>query len=434
MNIVARLKGARSQRGAVAITLGLTLVVLIGFAGLAIDLGRFFIIKAELQNAMDACALSAASQLRPGANDTNALIRAKAYGNVFSKGAPSDPGVRNRANFQSKELDQNVLEITFAISNAGPFNAIGLADPNTAKYVKCQYPYADLPIFFMQVLNPLLTTQTVSAMAVAKRELPTSSCLPVVVCANGTTSPYGLTEGQWLTVISGPSQNVSGFFGWGILSSPGGANQMKDALSGTYQCDVSVTGQQLYGSGLMSGLTKEWNTRFGLYASAMDPDKAPPDFTGYAYSDEAGGNWQVPGLVKNAYSGVNTLDPTIPNFETINNSLNLAQKQYQDSPQPTDFPLNKYPKLQPASDQAEKGRLYRRIAAAPIAQCPADNGPFTNVVNDWACLLMLNPFDESGPQTAARRKAKVEFLGLASVANSPCAGGEANKIAPVLTQ
>ena len=433
MNTVTRLKGTRHQhqRGAVAITLGLTLIVLIGFAGLAIDLGRFFVIKAELQNAMDACALSAASQLRSGAHDANALTRATAYGKVFFK-TDVDNAVKNHVNFQSMVPNPDVLEITFASSNAGPFN---VTDPNEAQYVKCQYPLTDLPIYFMQVLNPLLTTQTVSAMAVAKRELPNSSCLPVVVCADGTTSPYGLTEGQWLTVISGPNQNVGGFFGWGILSSPGGANQIKDALSGSYQCDVSMTGQQLYGKGLMSGLTKEWNTRFGLYASAMNPDTAPPDYTGYAYSDEAGGNWQVPGLVKNAYSGVNTLDPTIPNFVTINNSLNLAQKQYQDeSPQPIDFPIDKYPKMQPPEEQKEKGRLYRRIAAAPIAQCPVDNGPFTNVVNDWACLLMLNPFDESGSQTAPKRKAKVEFLGLASDADSPCSGGDLNKIAPVLTQ
>ena len=51
----------REQRGAVMILFSLTIVVLIGFAGLAIDLGRAFVIKTELQNAMDACALSAAS-------------------------------------------------------------------------------------------------------------------------------------------------------------------------------------------------------------------------------------------------------------------------------------------------------------------------------------------------------------------------------------
>ena len=59
------------QRGSVAIMFGLTLVVLIGFIGLSVDLGRFFVIKSELQNAMDACALSAASQLKPGAGDPN---------------------------------------------------------------------------------------------------------------------------------------------------------------------------------------------------------------------------------------------------------------------------------------------------------------------------------------------------------------------------
>ncbi|MEZ5662936.1 MAG: Tad domain-containing protein [Burkholderiaceae bacterium] len=78
------------QRGAVAVILGITVTVLIGFAGLAIDLGRFFIVKTELQNAMDACALSASTQLRPGQNNPNALTRAIAYGRVFTTGGVSE--------------------------------------------------------------------------------------------------------------------------------------------------------------------------------------------------------------------------------------------------------------------------------------------------------------------------------------------------------
>ena len=49
----------QAQRGAVAIIVGLTLAVLVGFAGLAIDGGRLYVNKTELQNAADACALAA---------------------------------------------------------------------------------------------------------------------------------------------------------------------------------------------------------------------------------------------------------------------------------------------------------------------------------------------------------------------------------------
>jgi Flp pilus assembly protein TadG len=46
------------QRGAVAIIVGLVLAVLMGFAGLALDVGHLYVEKTELQNAADACALA----------------------------------------------------------------------------------------------------------------------------------------------------------------------------------------------------------------------------------------------------------------------------------------------------------------------------------------------------------------------------------------
>ena len=60
VNVRASSNGIRrNQRGAVAIIVGLTLAVLIGFAGLALDLGRLYVNKSELQNAADSCALAA---------------------------------------------------------------------------------------------------------------------------------------------------------------------------------------------------------------------------------------------------------------------------------------------------------------------------------------------------------------------------------------
>ena len=47
----------RGQRGVVAIVVGLTMAVMLGFVGLAIDGGRLYLTKTELQNAADACAL-----------------------------------------------------------------------------------------------------------------------------------------------------------------------------------------------------------------------------------------------------------------------------------------------------------------------------------------------------------------------------------------
>ena len=424
MKTVVRLKTMRSQcqRGAVAITFGLTLVVLIGFVGLAIDLGRFFVIKTELQNGMDACALSAASQLRPGANDTKALDRAKAYGKVFFKSDVND-AIKNKVNFQNMVPDPGTLEITFATSNAGPYN---ITDPNTAKYVKCQYPLTDLPIYFMQVLNPLLTTQTVNAWAVAKRETPAASCIPVALCTDNDEGT-GYAEGDWISVVgdkAGP-----GFFGWVDFDpSGGGPNTIDDILAGSKTCDVSRVNDLIkMEPGNMAGLDEPWNSRFGWY-DKLDKTTAPPDKTGFAYSNapavppDPAGNWPSG---KAAYS----------DYQSKRNAFTPYQTQQPPGIEKAPGANNYDPII--SEDHQKYGRADRRIAVAPIVNCTKwtnPGGPSDPVpILKWGCILMLNPYINKGP-SAEYQKAKVEFLDLASDPDSPCSGGEENAIAPVLTQ
>ena len=148
-------KAGSAQRGAVALVLGLTLAVLIGFAGLALDLGRFFVNKSELQNAMDACALAAATQLRPGLDNPLALTQAVAYGRVFATGGTGNiEAIKNRINFQSQTVDPDLLQITFAEALDGTYLDSSAANYNTAKYARCTYALSGLPVLFMRVLNP----------------------------------------------------------------------------------------------------------------------------------------------------------------------------------------------------------------------------------------------------------------------------------------
>ena len=51
------------QRGAVIVTVCLLMLFLLGFMAFALDYGRLFIVKTELQTALDSCALSAAQEL-----------------------------------------------------------------------------------------------------------------------------------------------------------------------------------------------------------------------------------------------------------------------------------------------------------------------------------------------------------------------------------
>ena len=65
---------ATAQRGAILPMVGLTLVVVLGFAGLVIDIGGMFVAKTELQSALDSCSLSAAAEL-DGAADSHHVVR-----------------------------------------------------------------------------------------------------------------------------------------------------------------------------------------------------------------------------------------------------------------------------------------------------------------------------------------------------------------------
>src|SRR5215212_196325 len=51
------------ERGSVVVTTALSMVVLLAFLGGVIDIGRIYVIKSELQNAADSCALAAAGAL-----------------------------------------------------------------------------------------------------------------------------------------------------------------------------------------------------------------------------------------------------------------------------------------------------------------------------------------------------------------------------------
>lgn len=417
-------RSAARQRGAVAIILGIMLAVLIGFAGLALDLGRFFIIKTELQNAMDACALSASTQLRPGQSDPNALERAIAYGRVFTTGGVStadreggEPLIMNRVNFQAGTVNVQAENITFSEDLSGPYVTQGSADPNTAAFVQCSLPLANIPVFFMRVLNPLLTTQTVSARAVATLASSASTCaIPVAVCrtAGGTSgNNFGLTVGQWLTQPVGPGSTYgTGNFGWIDFSPPaGGADEVADLLTGSGQCALTVGAVVGESGNLGTAGERAWNTRFGVYQASGSPTTAPPDRTGFGYNDS---NWPSR---SNAYAGsgggVNNYIQSVAAYSPYQGPLT---------------PGGAYSSITSAQHQAFN--QLRRVAVAPVVNCDTWNtGGADPAVEGWACVLMLHPVRGSVITPA------MEFLGLSTNPGSPCATtGQPGTFGPLVPQ
>ena len=179
------------QRGSVAIATALSLVVLVGFTGIVMDYGRLTVMKAELQNAADACALSAAREL-DGAAD--ALTRAQ--------GAGAAVATRNSVNFQSGAVALAGADMRFgsALSDLsgtnGNYQTVAQGAPATATYALCTARLANIGMTLSSVVG--VGPQTLEASAVAQARMVLPACaLPFGLCR----APFGLSHDQWFRIL-----------------------------------------------------------------------------------------------------------------------------------------------------------------------------------------------------------------------------------------
>lgn len=209
-----------SRRGYVLVMLGTSLATLLGLVGLAVDVGRMYVVKSESQSFADAASFNAVAKLAitPGAYTAAASAAAQ---------TPKKWEMGTRA-FTS-------VTTTFSITPAGPF----VSSPPNATY-KCArvVTSVSLPLYF---LPPLIqtTTATIAAAAVAGQletttlpggEFPFSPMSRKNNSPDSASDPYGYQVGNTYT------------FRWG--SAGGGTNSTCDggldestgvALGGTYR-------------------------------------------------------------------------------------------------------------------------------------------------------------------------------------------------------
>jgi Flp pilus assembly protein TadG len=412
------------QHGAVAIIVGLTLAVLLGFAGLVIDLGRMYVNKAELQSAADACALAAANELicdsTVGTCPSEFLHNAEAAGIFVAS--------RNNRNFQGNSVTIAANDVRFhtALGPNGSYQPRAAASASS-KFAMCTARTTGLVPWFMGVLG--IGNQSVSATAVATLAPGQTSCTaaPVGVCAkpgysSTSTPPFGYGVGEWIISnfngngSGGPDgPDLAGQFRWvDFTPSAGGTNEVRDQLLGKSSvCGIRV-GNNVKETGEKQGAKSAWNTRFGFYpngANAETAETAPPDKTGYAYPSTA-----IP-IGTSAYA-------------------NYRSKQAAFSP----FKASEYAPRGAAGNIAGNAtadanyKTYgaeRRLIAAPIIDC---NTGAQVPIKAMACILMLNPMSNGNTGSLY-----LEWRGLANAANSPCrtsgvAGGTTGALVPTLVQ
>ncbi|SFH93263.1 Putative Flp pilus-assembly TadE/G-like [Collimonas sp. OK307] len=415
------------QDGAVIVTVSLVLLLLLGFMAIALDFGHLFVVKTELQTAMDSCALAAAQELD---GEGTALTRAWSAGKTA--------GNLNGVNFQSATWSgQGALvnaDITFKDSAY-----VATVDPTKAKYAQCQHTQSGVKMWLLQSMGAFSgdtatysNTKNVLALAVATRASAQTTCpIPVGLKpkATGTAPNYGFQIGEWVNMIGNGTQS-NGEMGWYNLNGSTNASETKTELGEPGYCGTKL-GDTLGTPGIQSSVDATWNYRFGIYKNNdPGPSVNHPDYSGYAYTST---NW-TNAVPQNAWSGTPAAgsDPSAANFTTKRAafaSYDNTGTSVNGGDTITGLSMKGGFKTLATPGAGGEHNLYgfsRRLVTSPVVNT-------SNKVIDYVCMFMLQPL--SGPTATVQ----LEFLGNAGTTSSPCttnglAGGAAGPLVPVLVR
>lgn len=416
----------RRQGGAMIVTAALVMLFLLGFMGIALDFGHLFVIRTELQTAVDSCALAAARELD---GQGTALTRAASAGQTA--------GNANRVNMQSATWGGQGQIVAADIVFRDSAYAITTA-PSVARYAQCMHTQPNVNIWLMKAMgafsgdtanNP--ATRSVTASAVATRASAQTTCpIPVAMKPKpgGTAPNYGFVVGEWVTLIQAQNAAAGGQIGWANLDGSNSASETEAELNG--RCGTRV-GDTLGTPGVQTSVADVWNQRFGIYKNTGDPSVNRPDYAGYAYTSS---NWPTQFNAYNGAPGAGA-DATAQNFVTKRAAFascadtGTKVKGANSCESITGLSLNSFQKLANPGNVAGGHMQYgfdRRIVTVPVIDG-------SNHVIDYACMLMLQPLSIPMTDTV------LEFRGNAGAAGSPCttsglAGGSAGPLVPVLVR
>ena len=213
--MVTRIQNPRSnstERGAISIQMLVILVpVLFGFMGFAVDLGRLYLVKGELNQAASAMAMAAASQL-------NGTTQAGTAATSAAQALLDDSiNSASRYNFGSIVIGQPTIALNSAVADpalfataqeavqaAGQAGAVSAADGSTARHVAINLN-ADAPLLFWSLLTLGQARHVnIAATAVAGVSAPLCTACgiePFAIAARdtGDSTDFGFAAGTAYT-------------------------------------------------------------------------------------------------------------------------------------------------------------------------------------------------------------------------------------------
>jgi Flp pilus assembly protein TadG len=267
MNTRSNRKNRKSERGSVLAMSAISMLALLLATGLAVDVSHFYTAKVELQNAADAAALAAASQLNSTSGGVKCAI------NEATKAL-------NKYDFKTN-VTINSADITFATNLNGTYidGPSAIAAPTNIRFVKVSIPPKPVGVTFAAIaLGP---TQTIPASATAG--------LSIGLSMNKFYTAYTFIESPAAPIVKGTpltlnakAYNDPAPTSYRVLAGPDGDLLLTGPMHAYGYIGSSYNIAQLSAAEMCRYAKIGTNTRFGDYSPtnvhpSVNPVDEPPD-------------------------------------------------------------------------------------------------------------------------------------------------------------
>ena len=257
--------GRGRERGSILATSAIGMLAVLLAVGLGIDISRFYLTKAELQNAADAAALAGVSGLNgnpPGITD--AVDRAvKAMNNY---------------NFNKTDVSFPRENVEFAVNLNGPYMSEGSAfsSPANIRFVRVKTAQSAVGVSFASMF--LGKNKNLSAEATAGFSVPLNVICPWLPAFVLDIPGDPITAGKTYTFRLAPGDHVSpGNYQLLAPVQSGGSGDREGMANGVNWC-ISTGEIVKTKPGVTSGAIRQGvNSRFDVYGGGLSPTLSPPD-------------------------------------------------------------------------------------------------------------------------------------------------------------
>lgn len=266
MSLTRQQKRQKDQRGSVMIMTAILMLGIVLAVGLCLDVSRFYLVRAELQNAADAAALAGARELNGGNGGIDAAV-AKAQSIVNTQ------GLRAKTNVSIQTVEF-ATEVDGTYMSAADAKVVGTVEH--IQYVRVTTSVSTTNVLF--AIRALGATHAESRRAVAGQSIGLSGLCDFYPAALGLADPSP-TPGTEFTLKfaqgtgSTATINDKDYIVLDVDCIPGNGDTETARLAGGEPCACNKLGDNLnmtpssnFGNG-GNAAGDGMNTRFGVYAN-----------------------------------------------------------------------------------------------------------------------------------------------------------------------